>query len=455
MQKILNTLFLVLFTFITLLGQTGKAKYVFLFIGDGMGINQVRLTEAVFPDSLNMRKMPNLGLMTTNAANRYITCSAAAGTAIACGQKTSIGTIGLDVNKQQRLKSIAEKVKENGRKVGIVTTVSLDHATPAAFYAHRADREMHDSIAIDLINSNFDYFGGGGFLKFELNENNRTFIKNKGYNLIDSRLNFLLLDSLAGKTIVISPILDIEKAINFSIDQTNEEITLPQLTDKGIEVLNNDSGFFMMIEGGKIDWACHSNDAGSLIREVYSFDRAIGVAYQFYKKHPNETLIIVLADHETGGLSLGVNSRKYDSDFSLLRKQKVSIVEFTKKMDSLKKTSNNAEQMYLEAMNMVKLNFGLGEIQIPLNKNDKKNFQKAFQKSLLNKPIKAEYSEDNPVASLAVKILAEKAGVGWTTSHHTGTPVAVYSIGVGASQFSGFFDNTNVSTRILDIMGFR
>jgi len=211
----------------------------------------------------------------------------------------------------------------------------------------------------------------------------------------------------------------------------------------------------MMIEGGKIDWACHSNDAGSLIREVYSFDRAIGVAYQFYKKHPNETLIIVLAHHETGGLSLGVNSRKYDSDFSLLRKQKVSIVEFTKKMDSLKKTSNNAEQMYLEAMNMVKLNFGLGEIQIPLNKNDKKNFQKAFQKSLLNKPIKAEYSEDNPVASLAVKILAEKAGVGWTTSHHTGTPVAVYSIGVGASQFSGFFDNTNVSTRILDIMGFR
>jgi alkaline phosphatase len=149
-----------------------KAKYVFLFIGDGMGLAQVNLTEAYLAaikneigfEHLNFTKFPQVGLASTYANNAMITCSAAAGTALATGHKTNIGRISMDPTGSEPYESIATKAKKAGYKVGIVTSTSIDHATPSAFYAHQPDRSMYFAIGVQLTQSQFDFFAGGGFL---------------------------------------------------------------------------------------------------------------------------------------------------------------------------------------------------------------------------------------------------------------------------------------------------
>ncbi|MEG1608178.1 MAG: alkaline phosphatase [Mucinivorans sp.] len=312
-------------------------KYVFYFIGDGMGANHVALTQGAMAargDSVGFAQLsfttfPVKGVATTHSATRLITDSAAAGTALASGEKTSPGTIGMTTNHSTPIESMAIKAHKAGRSVGILTTVSIDHATPAAFYAHEKSRSMYTQIANWSINSGIDILAGSGFL--EPSAHLFDSLKAANYSIVyGSRA------SLSGEKVVWMEDTSLPvDALRYAIDRKGGEMTLPAMVDKSIQFLmskNSKQGFFMMAEGGKIDWAAHSNDAATIVHEVMDLSDAVAVAVAFYKAHPKQTLIVVTADHETGGLSLGRREGNYDSDLGALFTQVAS--------DSLKQQTN-------------------------------------------------------------------------------------------------------------------
>ncbi len=184
----------------------------------------------------------------------------------------------------------------------------MNHATPAAFYAHQASRNSYYEIGEELIASNFDYFAGGGLLKptgaDQDIENLYDLAADAGYKIIKTQAEAEKLTAADGKTIVIDEHLADSDAMAYELDRPEDQWSLADYVEKGIEVLDNDNGFFMMVEGGKIDWACHANDAASTIADTIALDDAVGKVVDFYNEHPEETLILVTGDHETGGLTI-------------------------------------------------------------------------------------------------------------------------------------------------------
>lgn len=441
-------------------GKSYKAKYVFLFIGDGMGIQQVN-TAKVFADSVLadtvgvvFTEFPVTSLSTTYAANRYITCSAAAGTALSTGSKTSIGTIGLSADHSDTLYSVAKHFKDAGREVAILTSVSIDHATPAAFYAHKGSRSSYYEIGKDLLVSNYDFFASGGFVEpygskkdtckvpslYELGQE-RGIAFTQTFTGVDSLL------SIGASTIVYaSPNPAPSSTLQYYIDRVDGDITLEDLTRKAIETVNNPNGFFIMVEGGKIDWACHDNDAATVIGEVLAFSRSVNAALEFYRKHPNETLIVVTADHETGGMSLGNNANGYKNFLSILLGQKVSQEKFHSIIENYR--SDFPKATFDQVMAIIMQNTGLSYVgNNALTQSEIAQLNEAYSLYFgikVNKDNKNEYSETDLLSKTALSILNKKAGIGWTSGTHTGSPVPVFAIGEGQELFSGLIDNTQI-----------
>lgn len=489
--KILLVALVVIFTGIYITKQNSKEgkhpKYIFYFIGDGFGVTQAELANHYLKitqgdtASLNMYKFPDLGLYETNCTNRYITGSAAAGTALSTGHKTSVNTIGMASDKKTPLKTIAEKLRDNGFKIGIVTSVSVDHATPAAFYAHQPSRQMYYNISLDMSKSEFNYFGGGGFLHpngdGKINEDDVranlglsagnevkdkpssiSVAKKRGYKVVKTKSEFNNLKKGDDKVLVFAPRCAGGKSLLYTIDQEEGDLSLPELTQKGIELLDNSTGFFMMVEGGKIDWACHANDALTTIHEVLQFDASIKKAIEFYKKHPDETLIIVCGDHETGGLTLGYAGTHYESYHHILKNQKMSYEMYAKKVALFRKNNTS----FSKAMENVEKNFGLGKKGLELTKLEMQNLKEAYRMSMIprNKRIEDEafflkYGYEDPFTTMVVKTLDHKAGISWTTYSHTASPLPARATGVGSRYFRGFFDNTDVPKKIEKAAGLK
>ena len=297
-----------------------QAKYVFFFIGDGMGPNQV-LTAEMYQAALQgkhgrvpllMTQFPYSGQAATFSASDGITDSAAAGTCLASGKKTNNGMIGQTPDGAPAY-SVASDLKKEGWGIGIISTVPVDHATPASHYAHAEKRSNYYLIGTHLAESNFDFFGGGGFQR-PINKDDATapnlydLCKKNGYTLVGSYAE--AQKNLKKKKMLLVPQVNLDnpnkgaEALPYAIDQQEGDLNLAQIVDVAIQHLSMHDRFFMMAEGGKIDYAGHGNDGATNIQEVLDFDRAIQVAYRFYEQHPDETLIVVTADHETGGLGL-------------------------------------------------------------------------------------------------------------------------------------------------------
>ena len=439
--------------------NTQASKYVFLFIGDGMGEAQVALTEAylkALQDSigfkkLNMSDFPVMGMAKTYAIDRLITGSAASGTALATGHKTSINTISMDSERKDSLLSIAYFAKRNKQKVGILSSVGINHATPAVFYAHQELRNQYYEIALQLPHYQFDVFGGGGIIEPKGKENKEEdaekVIINKGYQITHSLQEFQQLKSPKSKILIIAP--DVLKGgeMPYAIDQKKEALQLSDFTAKAIELLDNPNGFFMMIEGGKIDWASHNNDAATMIGELIAFDNAIKRALDFYKKHPKETTIIITADHETGGLAMGWEEMHYESNLAILKNQKGSMEAY---IDSLEAKKNNLsfDEMLSFSCDFFGIDAAFLNAKDSLKlKNDYLIFIEDKDKS------KNTYAKHNALASDYLNILSHQAGVAWTTHSHTATPVPVRAIGNKADIFSGFYENVDIPKKIALIMG--
>ena len=382
-----------------------RAKYIFLFIGDGMGASHVAVTESYLSykegklggEQLLMTQFPYYGMATTHSANRNVTCSSAAGTAIACGVKTNNGTVGVDKDSV-RVESIATILKEEGYKVGLLTTVPINHATPAAFYAHSVKRTDYYGISCDIPASGFDFFAGTGFLQFAGKDNDKEsteeFLERNGYT-VSYGIEEFRKESVGKDKVVFCQAKNRGKSAGYYVSDGLEntgveseepgadmtDATMPEMLELALEYLGDEKPFFIMGEGGIIDWASHENRTMSTVENVLDFDAAIKVAYEFYKKHPKETLIIVTADHETGGLTLGAG--RATINWKAL------------------------EEQWIES--------------------GKKNILDAEANAELNK----------------------KCSIGWTTVKHAGGAVPVYAIGVGAEKFNGQIDNTEIMGKIL------
>ncbi len=443
--------------------KSGKAKYVFYFIGDGMGLSHISLTESYLAATtdtnyntprLHMTQMEYTGLTRTHAKNRLITGSAAAGTALATGAKTSINTIGMVADKKQPLYSLAYSAKKAGLKVGIMSSVTINHATPAAFYAHVPERNNYYEIGLQIGETNFDFFGGGGISQINGKDKDKEpltkILSNKGFTIINDNNTFLNLQKTKGKLIFSNQNLDNGNNMQFAIDMNIYDLTLAQTVAKVVELLSNPNGFFLMVEGGKIDWANHSNDATTCIHDIIDFDNAIGVALEFYKKHPNNTLIVVAADHETGGLSLGNRESKYESNIALLKHQIISL-------DSLSRVLKNYREIkkqnvrFDDIADTLKKYVGIGNFELELKKEEIADLEKCFNATMKGNSDKIE-ERMYKLATKATDILASKAGISWTTGSHTSQPTLVFSSGVGSSIFNGYYDNTDIVWKLAEIM---
>lgn len=302
----------------TLAYGTQAPKYIFLFIGDGMGFNHVEASqiyaEKVGTDtgerSLLFPTFPVMTQVCTRSASHLITCSSAAATALATGEKTTNYVIGMDAKKQHGLKSLARQLKGKGYKIGIITSASIDHATPGGFYASQPDRSMYYEIGVDAANSGFDFFGGAGLLQPRSKRNASApclydLFHQKGYTMyrgMDAYNRSHVKDK-----VLLFPTDTVSGSLKYALDRSEKDLGLPDLTKACLDNFAETAkkGFFMMVEGGKIDWAAHAHDAATVVTETIDFDQCIRLAYEFYKKHPDETLILVTADHETGGLGIG------------------------------------------------------------------------------------------------------------------------------------------------------
>lgn len=464
---------------------SGTPKYVFVFIGDGMSYPQIQsaayyagkdaagIVDVVknsenAGDSPPMKNLsfydfPVAGSASTYDATSFAPDSASTATSIFTGYKTHSSSINVDITKKIKYRTIAEQLRDQKKwKIGVVSTVNLNHATPAATYAHQASRKSNYAIGQELVESNFDYFAGGALMEPQDKKNDKTSIyelaKSAGYKVCFTQNDANSLQN-GDKAIVVAETLADGDAMSYDNDRKNNEWALRDYVRKGIEVLDNKKGFFMMVEGGKVDWACHANDARSSIADTLALSAAVEEAIEFYNKHPKETLIIVTADHETGGLTIGYAGTDYNLFFRTLDNQKISYAKFDSDyVSNYKKNGTSLE----EVMTDVEQLFGL---KLPGSEGSNKNgglvltdyeysrIKTAYEKTIKNDNSRTQMEYDlygtyEPLTITITHILNAKSGLGWTSNSHTGLPVPVFALGAGQNEFKGFYDNTEIYNKM-------
>lgn len=462
------------------------AKYVFFFLGDGMANSQIQATEAWLTvanggsaknpadllnpaNRLNMCKLPVQGMQTTFDDGALMTDSASSATAFACGIKTSSGTINMDkATKTISYKSVAEIAHEMGKSVGILSSVSLDHATPAAYYAAVPSRSHMNSICEQLANSGFEFFGGGSMNKGTTPVNAWDLAASNGYSVVTGRAQILdLINNPQTKVICPNAWLQDSAAMPYHVDFNNaaaasDNVSLAEMTEVAISCLQSDpQGFFIMVEGGKIDWAGHANDAMAMIGDIIDFDNAVGKAIEFYNAHPNETLIVVTGDHETGGMTIGHATTGYTEYYSRLQNQTCSYTRFGQEIWPVHYAANTNGYDWTQTDNLASnsdmlnlMNDYFGLVWADLNDYQKEKLEDAYDKSMvgMNDNSSAEntylYGYYNPIIVTITHILNERSSIGWTSYSHTGVPVPVYAIGFDSYRFNGFYDNTDIAKKI-------
>lgn len=276
----------------------GKPKNVILFIGDGMGVAQVYSGITANNGKLYINNFKNIGLQTTYSGTHYVTDSGAGGTALSTGTKTYNGAIGVDMDSVA-IENIREKCEKLGMATGVVSTSAITHATPASFVAHQKSRNYYEAIAADFLKTDIDVFIGGGYKHFTQRADGKdltTELKAKGYTVART-----IEETQKIKEGKLAALLNPEHMPEV-INGRGEELTIA--TKTAIDILDNDKdGFFIMIEGSQIDWGGHQNNTTYIVTEMLDLDKAIGEALEFAAKD-KETLVILTADHETGGFSI-------------------------------------------------------------------------------------------------------------------------------------------------------
>lgn len=464
----MRRIILVLCSLFFILSASAEVKYVFYFIGDGMGSNQV-LGAEMYRSALQgkplgrvqtrMTTFPYSGSASNYSKTNEITDSSAAGTCLATGTKTKNGMLGLDQDSA-RLTTIAEELKADGWGIGIMTTVAIDHATPGAFYGHVDNRDSYYKIGQQLSESKFDFFGGAGF-HHPQGENDDQAVNL--YRLAEEAGYMIAHGYEEAQEVLESPKSKVEKMIMvqreddqgaahgsnlpYAIDRKEGDLTLAQIVRTAIPFLaQHHDRFFMMVEGGMIDYACHGDDAATAFGEVWDMNEALEVAYTFYLEHPDETLIVVTADHETGGLALG--NSNYTLQLALLQNQKCSAWVLSDLFSQL--FEQNKKPTWKQVQTIYKEKLGFWD-QVEISAKEEKKLKSLYKLACKGKTkdTKTMYKSINKLGSEGIALLNKKARIGWTSHAHTAHAIPIFTIGAGAELFSGWHDNTDIAPLIM------
>jgi alkaline phosphatase len=358
--------------------------------------------------------------------------------------------------------------------------VSIDHATPAVFYAHQPSRNMYYEIGYELATSDFDFFAGGDLKRPDKDgmPNLYDLLEANGFVYTNTLEGMMALEP--GQRALATTRTQNSKALAYEIDRAEglygDTISLEQFVEKGVEMLDNPDGFFMMVEGGKIDWANHANDARASIDDTIAFDNAVKVALEFAEDHPYDTLIVVTADHECGGMTLGFSSTNYDTAYEMLAAQTNSFQGFNEEffyphkqqiLDANGGSWDPVNDMSLAVIDAVEQYFGLvyddgnpdATTQFELTSFERGQLEEAYDRSLTGQAANSAeedyqlYGYYEPFTVTLTHILNEKAGIAFTSWSHTGAPVPVLAEGAGSLLFNGFYDNTDLGKKIARAMG--
>lgn len=273
-----------------------KVKNIIFMIGDGMGLEQISAAWVCNGGKLNLDNFTNVGIQRTYSANKLVTDSAAAGTALATGHKTDNGMISMTPDTVA-VKSLAEEAMEKGKRAGAAVTCRVNDATPAVFFSHSASRKNQEDIVEQMANSGVYFLSGGGYKFWRDREDGKDIsedVKARGYSYVETKEDLMAVEN--GPVIALMDSYELKP----SLDRGD---ILPASVTKALELLDNRKGFFLMIEGSMIDDGGHDNKAGHTMEEIFDFDRTLGIVLEWAAKD-GQTLVIVTADHATGGMTL-------------------------------------------------------------------------------------------------------------------------------------------------------
>ena len=438
--------------------SAARAKGIILFIGDGMGINQLRsaaiYSEQILNKPLVIDSIATRGVTTTFSANSEVTDSAAASTALYSGHKTNNGVLNF-LPDGREVSTIGHAAKKAGLSVGVVTTTRVSHATPAAVYSRAWHRDEENFIADQLAEFQPEVAMGGGLRHFvpggrqgskRTDETNLLEVMTgKGYRYVKNSSELKAVDpavtpKLLGLFAVSHMAYELDRV---NVPELGKQPDLAAMTEAALSILGrNPRGFFVMIEGGRIDHACHAHDIKASIFDTLALDAAVRVALEYQKQHP-DVLVLLTADHETGGLGLGTGVG-YSLDVAALRPIKNSLEFVQKKMA---KQPGDLESILASA------GFELSEKEravlskYPPETNSDAVTELSAYKGKLKKyvPSWIEYALGS--------IVSERAKIGWTSFVHTAQPVITYAVGPGEEEFTGTYDNTDIAKKMAKLLG--
>lgn len=452
-----------------------KAKYVFYFITDGTGVNTVLAAEMMQAELQGrigrqpfcMTQMPVVGVASTFSYNSGVTDSAASGTALATGVKTNNGAVSVYPDMTTPASPITEWAKQAGVKVGVASSVPVNHATPAAFYAHDASRNDYYAVARDMIDTGLDFYAGSE-IKNNVDPKKHpgapdlyAEMERAGYVVARGTKDFSEKYRKASRMLLVQDDTRLHPvsgsySIPYAIDKQQGDMTPEEILQCQIAFLTKDNsdGFFIMNEiGGKVDWACHARDGATAFAEVAAVDRCLEIAYEFYRQHPHETLIVLTADHETGGLVLAADN-VYSLNLKALQHQKGSLDSFTAKLKAMRAATHN-NVTWPMAEQALREHFGFWD---KLEMSDEETaalkavWQKSFGEGMAD--VKNEYTANHALAEQARAIINAKAGIQWVTRGHSAGLVPVYACGVGSELFAGHNDNADIPLKIAKAAGY-
>jgi alkaline phosphatase len=423
-------------------------KNIIFYIGDGMASTQRRVAEEVYKRRLAMNTLPVVGLYTTYSEDSIITDSAAAATAMATGHKTENSVISMDAEGEIAYETIAEAARRLGKSVGLLTTTRITHATPASFGSHTESRGDENGIAVQFLESGFDVLMGGGrqhFVPKGTNKSRRWDNRNllsdfrkKGYELLQDR-DALKSLQVQKNTRVLG--LFSNSHLPYYLDRTEETPSLAEMTGVAVKILSqNPKGFFLMVEGGRIDHAAHGNAPAGTMGDLLEFDDAVAVGIEFSKSTPS-TLLVVGGDHETGGMGMGIGGGYFMKPEVI---KKVTRSEFGMGYGEIMKDPELAYEVLKKYAGIEKL-----------KPEEKKLLEVAIQHIKDGKGLKSPNKTYNPswLGYTFSNILSQRSRIGWTSYAHTGHPVMITAGGPGSDTFMGFYDNTDVGLKMAALWG--
>ena len=437
-------------TNINTIENTRAPKNIIMVIADGMGpayttsyryFNDNPVTELI-EETVFDRLLVGSASTYPARISGLVTDSAASATALSTGFKTYNGAIALDVNKNS-VETVLEFAKKQGKKTGIVVTSQINHATPASYLAHNESRNNYNEIADSYIDNGIksDVYLGGGWKYFLRDDRNLIDeFKAAGFQYID---NYSALDNLKDNTPVIGLFGD--KGLPSALDDSNQH-RLSTMTKAAINQLENNKGYFLLVEASQVDWAGHSNDISAAMAEMSDLAKTMEYLEQYVKQNP-DTLVILTADHSTGGLTVGANG-KYEWHPEILRTMKSTPSAIAKKLSKKKIT----EKLLTELLNFKVTDNEVKKIQAAKDVAiDKLSAYKRLDQN--DKLTVAKPSMSKIISSSIKKIIDIRTNTGWTSDGHTAIDVPVHTLGRSSEMFKGKIDNTDIAKNIFLLLG--